>query len=65
MKIVRLVINKPKLPRLIADHMLIDKQQKNIGYTNKNGTFGTVKVNVIHTAIFKTQLMVSNISLVG
>jgi hypothetical protein len=31
MKIVRLVINNPKLPLLNAEYMLIAKQQKNRG----------------------------------
>ena len=45
--------------------MLIAKQQKNMGYTIKKGTLGTVKVNVRHTTMFRNQLIVSNINLTG
>ena len=45
--------------------MLIERAVKNIGYTNNNGTLGTVKVNVIATAKFNAQLIVSIVSLNG
>ena len=62
---VILVINNPKLPRLIAEYILIDRAVKNIGYTTNNGTLGTVIVNVIATAKFNAQLIVSIVSLNG
>ena len=64
-KMVILVINIPKLPLLIALYILILSAAKNIGYTNNNGTFGTVRVKVNATAKFNTQFTVSNINRPG
>ena len=63
--IVVLVINKPKLPLVQAENMLIAKQQKNKGYTIKNGTLGTVTANVTTTIIFRNQLKTSKHNLIG
>ena len=49
----------------MAEYILIDRAVKNIGYTTNNGTSGTVNVNVIATAKFNAQLIVSIVSLNG
>ena len=64
-KIVELVISKPKLPRLHAEKILIAKQQKKSGQTTKNGTLGTVTANVTTTTMFRNQLKTSKHSLTG
>jgi hypothetical protein len=58
-------MNNPKLPLLNAEYMLIAKQQKNKGYTTKNGTSGTVAANVTTTMMFRNQLKTSKHNLVG
>ena len=58
-------MNKPKLPLLNAENILIAKQQKNKGYTTKNGTSGTVAANVTTTMMFRNQLNTSKHSLTG
>jgi len=58
-------MNNPKLPLLNAEYMLIAKQQKNKGYTIKNGTSGTVTANVTTTMMFRNQLKTSKHSLTG
>jgi hypothetical protein len=58
-------MNRPKLPLLNAEYMLIAKQQKNKGYTTKNGTSGTVAANVTTTTMFRNQLKTSKHSLTG
>lgn len=65
MKIVKLVMNNPKLPLLKAEYMLMIKHKKNKGYTTKNGTLGTVAANVTTTTIFRNQLNTSKQSLTG
>jgi hypothetical protein len=45
--------------------MLIAKQQKNKGYTTKNGTSGTVTANVTTTMMFRNQLKTSKHNLTG
>lgn len=62
---VILVINRPKLPLLIAEYILIVNAVKNSGYTTNNGTLGTVSVNVMAMTKFSAQLTVSKIKRTG
>ena len=45
--------------------MLMTSAAKNIGYTNFNGTSGTVTANIKATAKLANQLIVSNTNLSG
>jgi hypothetical protein len=58
-------MNNPKLPLLNAEYMLIARQQKNNGYTTKNGTLGTVAAKVTTTMMFRNQLKTSKHNLTG
>jgi hypothetical protein len=63
--IVILVINRPKLPLLAAEYILIVNAVKNNGYIINNGTLGTVSVNVMAMTKFSAQLTVSNTNRTG
>lgn len=63
--IVKLVINRPKLPLLAAEYILMLSAVKNNGYTTNKGTLGTVSVKVMAITKFNAQLTVSNTKRIG
>lgn len=62
---VILVIKMPKLPRLIAEKILMLNAQKITGYTYNQLVYGTVKLTDSEITMFNTQLNVSSESLTG
>jgi len=63
--IVILVISMPKLPRLIAEYILMPNAVKNNGYTINQLVSGTVNETAEAITIFSTQLTVSIHNLPG